>query len=63
MAGVENRPGMIEGASYTLRNVEIAVAAIATFFGHYGIAAIAAIGAVIDHAFGKHLEQRRLKAA
>lgn len=63
MAGVENRPGIIEQASYTLRNAEIAVAAIATFFAYYGLAAISAIGAVVDHAVGNHMKQRRQQKA
>ncbi len=53
--------GFLEKVSYTLRNVEIGAAAIALFLGHMGFAAIMAIGAGIDHAIGKHLENQRLK--
>lgn len=53
------KPGILEKGSYILRNVEIAVAGIALFLGHFGIAALSAIGAGIDHAIGKYLESQR----
>jgi hypothetical protein len=64
MAGKEaQQPGFIEKTSFTLRNAEIAVAAIAAFFSSYGVAALAAIGAVVDHATGEYFKQRRVQGA
>ena len=59
MPGKEGQPGVIEKGSKILRNAEATVAVIAAFFGAYGVAAIAAIGAVIDHATAKFLEKKR----
>jgi len=63
MAGVENKPGILEKGSYILRNAEIVAAGILFYFGHLGTAALAAVGAVIDHATAKFFEKRRLKGA
>ncbi len=59
----ENQPkqqkGILEKFGYLSRNAEIAVGAIAFFFGHLDFAALMGIGAVIDHAGVKILERQR----
>jgi hypothetical protein len=63
MANPESKPGIIEKGSKILRDAEIAIAGILVYFGHMGVAALAAIGAVIDHATAKYFEKRRLGKA
>lgn len=53
--------GLLEKAGYLSRNTEIVVGGIALLLGHLGFAALMGIGAVIDHAGIKYLENRRTK--
>ena len=63
MAGKEGQPGFIEKASYIGRNIDVAVAGIALYFGHLGVAAIAAMAAIIEHNISKNMENKRLRPA
>ncbi len=57
----KSKPGLFEKASAINRNIEISVAAVALFFGHLGIAALSAIGALIDHKVSLFFKKRRLR--
>lgn len=54
---IESRPGMVEKSVYTLRNVSIAIALIASFLGRFNIAAISAIVAISSHFTSKNIEK------
>lgn len=59
MASAEHKPGLIERFTHISRDVGIAIAGIAALAGKYGIAALSAIGAVIDNEILKRLKKKR----